>query len=99
MGAERIIVLQGPIAWESLRDRLSASGFPPVVRMIDGLPAFPDESPDAAWKELRLGFTSGMVTLRRDGTSIRCITWGTDDPALMQARDACVDALMTLEDK
>ena len=31
-----------------------------VHGMIDGLPAFPDEVPEPGWKELRIGFASGM---------------------------------------
>ena len=93
MGIERIVETTRAIAWDDLRDRLTADGFDPVLRMIDGLPAFPDESPDPAWQELRLGFPAGMITLRRDGTRIRCITWGTDDATLATACDACVIAL------
>jgi hypothetical protein len=28
-----------------------------------------------------------MVTIRRDGNSLRCIVWGNADPALLAARD------------
>lgn len=96
MGFERKVEVPGAIEWIGLRDRLSAAGFPPVVRMIDGLPAFPDEIPEEGWKELRLGFAAGMVTLRREGSSIRCITWGTEDSSLLTACDACVNALQGL---
>jgi hypothetical protein len=58
--------------------------------MIDGLPTFPDEIPDPEWKELRVGLAGGMVTLRRDGDSIRCTVWGSDDPGLRTALDATV---------
>jgi hypothetical protein len=61
--------------------------------MIDGLPAFPNETPDAAWRELRVTLRGGMVTLRRDGDAIRSVVWGAADPALTASWDACCRAL------
>jgi len=55
--------------------------------MIDGLPAFPDEVPEDGWRELRLGFSAGMVTIRRSASAWECTVWGTADPELLNARD------------
>lgn len=52
------------------------------LRMIDGLPAFPDETPADDWKELRLGFPAGMVTVRRGKGSLFCAIWGNADSNL-----------------
>lgn len=53
--------------------------------MIDGLPAFPDEVPESAWNELRIGLTAGMVTIRRGRGSMTCVIWGNSDSALQLA--------------
>ncbi|MFO0821616.1 MAG: hypothetical protein U0792_00485 [Gemmataceae bacterium] len=53
--------------------------------MIDGLPAFPDETPAEDWKEVRVGTAAGMVTIRRAPRSLTCVIWGNADPALNAA--------------
>jgi hypothetical protein len=64
--------------------------------MIDGMPAFPDETPEEGWRELRVGVAAGMVTIRRAGDSFNCIIWGNADAALLASRDrvawACAEA-------
>jgi len=72
-------------SWEAIRLQLSRLGLSPSLRLIDGLPAFPDESPGEEWKELRIGTDGGMVTLRRDSGSINCVIWGNADAALETA--------------
>ena len=62
-------------------------GEAPAVRMIDGQPAFPDEVPEPGWRELRVGLAGGMVTLRRTGSEVRVVTWGTADPVLTRSWD------------
>lgn len=74
--------------WDSIRDRLLAVGTPVTLRMIDGMPAFPDESPEPGWREIRLGTVAGMVTLRSIASGLTCIVWGSADPALLREWDA-----------
>lgn len=91
MGIESRIAFAGPVEidWPAIFQTLKSAGFPSTVRMIDGLPAFPDETPEPGWSELRLGFPAGMVTLRRAADhSIACIVWGSADQELLAARDA-----------
>jgi hypothetical protein len=71
--------------WEAIRDQLTRIGEPVQLRMIDGLPAFPDETPTDDWKELRLGFRAGMVTIRRGTGSLSCAIWGNADENLEMA--------------
>ncbi len=52
--------------------------------MIDGMPAFPDEIPDSDWCELRLGTPAGMITLRKQPSSLSCVVWGNADSLLVQ---------------
>jgi len=71
--------------WPIIQQRLQSLGEQVQIRMIDNLPAFPDEIPETGWKELRLGFTAGMVTLRRAADADHCIVWGNADSALQRA--------------
>jgi hypothetical protein len=73
--------------WSSVRAMLTHHDLTPIIRMIDGLPAFPDEVPDATWKELRVSLLESMVTLGRVTTGYRVVTWGTPDARLEQARN------------
>jgi hypothetical protein len=74
-------------AWDAIKDQLARLGELAPLRMIDGLPAFPDESPEAGWRELRVGFSAGMVTLRHGENSLSCVIWSNADAALLAARD------------
>ena len=88
MGIERVI--RFPTAapeWPAVVAKLAEVGEAPVVRMIDGLPAFPDEVPQPGWRELRIGLTGGMITLRTEGAEVHVVVWGTADPGLTRSRD------------
>ena len=94
MGIERKIpASSSPLDWPKLAARLKELGEAPILRMIDGLPAFPDEVPADDWRELRLGLAGGMVTVRRTSEGYSCVTWGTADAALQQSSDALVRAI------
>jgi hypothetical protein len=95
VGAERVVRFQSGTSpgWPEIAAKLAESGESPVLRMIDGLPAFPDEVPDPAWKELRVSLSGGMVTLRRDVDTVRCVVWGSDDPAIQSALETCTRAV------
>jgi hypothetical protein len=73
--------------WDAIRSQLARVGALAPLRMIDGLPAFPDESPEPGWRELRIGASAGMVTLQRSGDALTCVIWGNADAALLAARD------------
>lgn len=83
-------------SWEAIRSQLARVGESGQLRMIDGLPAFPDETPEDGWSEVRVGTAAGMVTLRRRPGAISCVVWGNSDPALSAAWDkvawACAEA-------
>ena len=50
-----------PPAWDAIKLQLARVGEPAPLRMIDGLPAFPDETPAVGWRELRVGTAAGMT--------------------------------------
>ncbi len=77
-----------PPSWEAVSALLAGRGFPVALRMINGELAFPDEVPGESWHELRLGTPQGMVTVRREADQVILVTWGTGDPALLEAWNA-----------
>jgi hypothetical protein len=87
MGLDRTIRFPGgqPPSWEAIRAQLARVGESAPLRMIDGMPAFPDETPDPAWRELRIGTAAGMVTIRRGTDFLTCVIWGNADAALAAA--------------
>jgi hypothetical protein len=84
MGLDRTIhysVPQTP-SWAAIQGELARVDVAVELRIIDGLPAFPDETPDDGWKELRIGTSAGMITLRRREGAITCVVWGNADETL-----------------
>lgn len=67
---------------------LAQHDFPVQVRMVDGELTLPDEAPPERWKEVRLGTSSGMVSLVRRGGEIAVVTWGNADEAMQRAWNA-----------
>jgi hypothetical protein len=89
MGVDQRVTFAGaPPSWQALRQVLAQSGYPVQLRMIDGQLAFPDEEPPESWQELRVASSAGMVTLRREGQELVCVTWGNADAGLRQAWNA-----------
>jgi len=94
MGQQRAI--RFPAAepsWPAVMDELRAAGEHPILRMIDGMPAFPDEEPADGWTELRVSVTGGMVTVRRAVGEWACVVWGNADDDLRKGWDACTHAI------
>jgi hypothetical protein len=88
MGLDRTIRFPtDPPPWDAIRNQLARVGEAAPLRMIDNLPAFPDESPEPDWQELRVGFAAGMVTIRRTSATLTCVVWGNADDALRAAWD------------
>jgi hypothetical protein len=85
MGIDRTIRFASgdPPSWDAIAAQLHRAGEPGIMRMIDGQPAFPDELPEPGWRELRVGTTAGMVTVRRGPDFLSCVVWGNADAALI----------------
>jgi hypothetical protein len=79
--------------WAKVAAYLETQQEKAIVRMIDGLPAFPDEIPEPGWKELRISLSGGMVTLRRETDSVACVVWGNADAALLRSWRVCAWAV------
>lgn len=93
MGMERVVSFPGAEpSWPAVRERLTAAGLSVQMRMIDNMPALPDEEPEAGWRELRVSLGAGMVTLRREPGRLRVVVWGNADEALRRDQDALARA-------
>jgi hypothetical protein len=97
MGMERIITFSGPEpSWPAVRDRIAAAGGTVQMRMIDNLPAFPNEEPEVGWGELRVSLGGAMLTVRREPGRMRVVVWGNADEALRRDQEllarACAEA-------
>ena len=93
MGMSSTVTFAGPApSWTAIQTQLITEGLPVQLRMIDGLPAFPNENPNDGWRELRISTASGMITLRLDEQSISVIVWDNAGPDLLRERDAVVRA-------
>src|SRR4051794_14494463 len=94
MGLDRTVAIAGPGPdWSRLAAGCAGRGVTLGLRMIDGLPAFPDETPPDEWRELRVSTPAGMVTLRRVPEGVQLVTWGNAEPALLAARDVVAEVL------
>ena len=97
MGMERVITFPGTEpTWPAVRDRIAAAGAGVQMRMIDNVPAFPDEEPEPDWRELRVSLGGGMLTLRREPGRWRIVVWGNADEGLRRDQEllarACAEA-------
>ncbi|MCE9532001.1 MAG: hypothetical protein K8T89_12880 [Planctomycetes bacterium] len=80
---ERHIAFSGDApSWETIQKHAAALGVPIALKMIDGLPAFPDELPDAGWRELRFSSAAGMMSLRLQPGQMSVVVWGNADESL-----------------
>src|SRR6266851_9635064 len=71
--------------WEAVSTFLTSKGYPVQMRMIDNQLAFPDEHPPDDWKELRIGTSQGMITIRREPHRLVFVTWGNADAEMQKA--------------
>lgn len=87
MGMQRTVEFadEPTLDWPALQTHLAESGVEVQMRMIDNLPAFPDEQPPAGWGDLRVAVAGQMITLRKDGRLLHVITWGNADAGLQEA--------------
>lgn len=90
---ERRVQFEGTVpSWAAIRGRLEALGLPVQLRMIDGLPAFPEENPEEGWRELRISAPAGMATLRSEPGRLSVVVWGNATADLLRERDLIVEA-------
>ena len=97
MGLQRSIYFptESRPTWDSVVSAFQTCAEIPIVRMIDDLPAFPDEIPEPGWRELLIGLSGGMVTIRATHSGWDCMIWGNADSALARSWDFACWAIAT----
>jgi hypothetical protein len=94
MGVERVVTFAGPPpGWAAIQKEAAAAGLALSVRMIDGLPAFPDEEPADGWREVRVSTPGGMISLRQSPGAIAAVVWGNADEALRREWESLAQAI------
>ncbi|QVL30415.1 hypothetical protein KIH39_16330 [Telmatocola sphagniphila] len=87
---------QGIPSWSAIQAAAAKALLPLAIKMIDNLPAFPNEEPEDGWKEIRFSTTAGMMTLRKNGHSLDCVIWGNADAQLTSEWQKLVEILSVL---
>jgi hypothetical protein len=58
---------------------LAKRGWSVQMRMIDGELAFPEDQPPEGWREIRVGASGAMITIRRQPEQVVLVAWGNAD--------------------
>src|SRR5262249_7472734 len=99
MGMERVVTFSGAgPSWAAVRHRLSAAGVAVQMRMIDNLPAFPNEEPPDDWRELRVTLGAGMITIRREPGRVRLTVWGNADEEFRRHQELLAQSFAEADD-
>ncbi|QDU61368.1 hypothetical protein Pan216_22240 [Planctomycetes bacterium Pan216] len=87
MGIERRVEFeQGAFPpWSSLCELMAAEGEELQLRMVDNELTFPDETPPETWHEIRVGTSSGMITIRRQDDAVSLLAFGNADQEMQRA--------------
>lgn len=72
-------------SWESWTVLLTSRNALVQMRMIDNMPAFPDETPPEDWRDVRVNILGNMITLRRETDGVRLVTWGNTEGEAVRA--------------
>src|SRR5262245_3269406 len=93
MGMECVVTFRAEEpTWTAIRTRVEAGGSTIQMRMIDGMPALPDEEPLDDWREIRVSLGGGMLTLRREPGRMRVVIWGNADETLKRDQQTLAQA-------
>jgi hypothetical protein len=85
MGIDINVAKAGPYPLGPLLEKLSASGLPSEILMIDGALVPPGAAP-AEWRDVRLRTPAGSITLTRRPAGISVVVFGNADEALQDAQ-------------
>jgi|GEM_PF-1067818 len=79
MGIQVVIPGAGP---KNAAQASREMGLP--LRMVDSLPAFPDEPVPEAFQEIRVAAETGMISLRSGVDGLTLVVWGNADLPLRE---------------
>lgn len=65
--------------------RVVAKDLGMALRLVENMPAFPDEEIPEEFSEIRLGSEGGMISVRSQPGALVLVVWGNADDPLCQA--------------
>ena len=68
------------------------------LRLVDNLPAFPDEAVPEAFEEIRVAAQTGMISIRSGAEGLILVVWGNADLSLRERTGNLAARLAELSD-
>lgn len=65
--------------------RVVAKDLGMALRLVENMPAFPDEEIPEEFSEIRLGSDGGMISVRNQPGALVLVVWGNAEESLCQA--------------
>src|SRR5262245_37727359 len=97
MGMEVLVAVRS-VRFIALLEALAARGIRGMVAMVDGQLQQPGTSVPESWRDVRLRFPAGTVTLARRPEGVAVVVFGNADPPLVEVQQAVSDELARLEE-
>jgi hypothetical protein len=92
MGMERVVTC-ARVDFGALLDTLAARGVRGLVAMVDGQLRMPNASIPEGWRDVRLRFPAGTITLARRPGGVAVVVFGNADAALVALQQQVADML------
>src|SRR5690349_17626065 len=93
MGMEVLVTACTPVSLDALLSALAGRGLRGMVAMIDGVLQMPSAIVPETWRDVRVRFPAGTLTLARRGSDIAVVVFGNADAALQAAQAAVAEEL------
>jgi hypothetical protein len=94
MGLEIVVPRPSPCPLAPLLERLTASGFPTSIAMVDNQLWSPRATPPGQWRDVRLRTPAGIVTLLHRPEGVAVVIFGNADAVLQEAQRRVAEALL-----
>jgi len=92
MGMEEVVACTD-VDFGALLGALAARGLRGMVAMVDGALQMPGATVAASWRDVRLRFPAGTITLARRPGGVAVVVFGNADEALRAAQRQVLEAL------
>jgi hypothetical protein len=92
MGMEEVVACTD-VDFGALLAALAARGLRGMVAMVDGVLQMPNATVAASWRDVRLRFPAGTITLARRPAGVAVVVFGNADESLRAAQRQVAEAL------
>jgi hypothetical protein len=96
MGMEVLVQVVAPVAFPRLLAELATGGLRGLVAMVDGQLQMPGTVVPETWRDVRLRFPAGTVTLVRRPGAVAVVVFGNADAGLVAAQKQVAETLERL---